>query len=241
MVMLEGQFVLPISYDLLATYLFASSGALLAAKRGYDMFGVAVVGVISGAGGGILRDAIFLNIQPAFITNWRYTAAVALGLATVYFARALFRTKIIATIIMMIDATALGIYAVFGTQKGLAFDLSIFAAFITGIVTATGGSILRDVFMGTERRHFLPGQLYGLLATFAISIFLLLGVALKINAEVAAWIAIAATFLMRIIAVNLKWKSKAVIKTQDPSQIIIDKIGHIEIAKTHSIIKQLFK
>lgn len=239
--MLEGQFVLPTSYDLLATYLFAASGGLLAAKRGYDVFGVAVVGVISGAGGGILRDSIFLNIQPAFITNWHYIMAVAIGLATVYFARSLFRTKLIGLVIMMIDATALGIYAVVGTQKGLVFGLSIFAAFITGIVTATGGSILRDVFMGQERRNFLPGQLYGLLASVSIAIFLIFYRGIGTDAQIAAWSAIVITFGLRILAVNLNWKTKAVIQTHDPSQIIIDKIGSIEIQKPHGLFRNLFK
>ena len=67
----DDNFVLPGFLDYGATLSFALSGALLAARRGYDLSGVIAIAIVSGTGGGLLRDGIFLNQgPPALVTSW---------------------------------------------------------------------------------------------------------------------------------------------------------------------------
>lgn len=231
--MVSGDFVLPVTYDLVATLLFAATGALLAVKKGFDPLGVGLVAVVSGAGGGILRDAVFLNIQPAFIDNWRYIVAVFIGLGLVLGARSLLRTHIITNLIIVIDAIGIGMYGVFGAQKSLAFGLSIFAAIIVGVVSATGGSMLRDIVTREDPKNLLPGQLYGLLAVFGVLLFLLLHSYFDVDATIAAWIAIGLIFVLRILAIKFDWRTKAVVELTDPSELLVSQIRPLP----HSILE----
>lgn len=219
-----SEFVLPITYDLIATFLFAVTGALVAAKKGFDPLGVGLIAVISGAGGGIIRDAIFLNMQPAFISDWRYITAVFLALVTVLIGRSILRARFIGIVVILIDAIGLGMYGVFGAQKSLAFGLSIFAAIIVGTVNATGGGLLRDVVMSQNPKSLLPGQLYGILSVAAILLFLLLHIRFDMTAHAAAWIAIGVCFIIRLLAIKFDWRTRAVSELSDPSEILVNQI-----------------
>src|SRR4051812_31617998 len=56
-------------FDLGATFLWASSGAVLAARRGYDLTGIFVIALVSSCGGGLLRDALFLQAGPPILVR----------------------------------------------------------------------------------------------------------------------------------------------------------------------------
>ena len=152
---IEQQFSLPLTYDLIAVFLFAITGSLIAVRRGYDPIGVAIITIISGAGGSILRDAVFLNIQPAAITNWYYSAVILSAFFVVLLARSFFKTRPIAYLIIMVEALGIGLNSVYGTQKSLATGLSIFSAIIIGINNAIGGRLMRDVIMGLKRKNLV--------------------------------------------------------------------------------------
>jgi uncharacterized membrane protein YeiH len=63
--------------DLLGTFAFALSGALLAARKRMDIFGVVVLAIAAGLGGGIVRDVLIGATPPAAITHWSYLATAA--------------------------------------------------------------------------------------------------------------------------------------------------------------------
>lgn len=54
----------------------------------------------------------------------------------------------------VVDAISLGMYAVFGTQKAIALELGVFAAFIIGFINAVGGGLIRDI-LTREESNFL--------------------------------------------------------------------------------------
>jgi uncharacterized membrane protein YeiH len=57
---------------------FSASGAVVGVRKGFDLFGIAVMGVLTGVGGGILRD-LLLDISPPYsIRHWG-NMTVALG------------------------------------------------------------------------------------------------------------------------------------------------------------------
>ena len=77
---MSSHFTLPLYIDLSATCLYAMTGALLAIRRHYDVIGMFVLALVSGVGGGLIRDGIFIQHGPPLaISDGRYLAVVILG------------------------------------------------------------------------------------------------------------------------------------------------------------------
>ena len=224
---IEHPFALPIAYDLLAVFLFAITGALIAVKRGFDPVGVSIITIISGAGGGILRDAIFLNITPAAIRDWRYSAVLFVAMASVLVARSLLMTRPIAFIIMATEALGIGLNSVYGTQRSLDIKTSIYAAIIVGLVNGVGGRLMRDTVMGRKRKNLVPGRLYGVASSGAIAAFLILSEYFDLNAELSAWVAILVAFSVRMIAIKFDIKTQALKDYYDPSEILVTNVHRV--------------
>jgi len=101
----------------------------------------------------------------------------------------------------------LGAYAVVGVQKSLSQGLSIGASVLIGIVNAVGGGLLRDVLSREEPMLFKPSEFYAIAAFVGCLVFLLLTLSLQFKASHAALIAIAATFLFRMLSLRYGWRS----------------------------------
>lgn len=207
--MLHGQFELPVAFDFAATFAFALTGAMAAVRRRYDIVGTFFLALVSGLGGGLLRDGIFLQSgPPAALLDGRYLQIVALAAGVGILLRE--RIQRIGRVIATIDALGLGAYAVFGVQKSLAAELAIPAALLVGVLNAAGGGILRDVLTREEPLVFKPGQFYVVAALFGAVVFVSLGTLFAMPAETAALIAIAATFVIRTLTVWLNWQTAPV-------------------------------
>src|SRR5215203_891974 len=73
----DSIFTVQTLFDYAATFAWALSGALIAARRGYDVFGLTVVALVSATGGGLLRDGLFLqNGPPALARTPEYLLIV---------------------------------------------------------------------------------------------------------------------------------------------------------------------
>lgn len=200
---------------------------MIAVKRGYDPVGVSIITIISGAGGGLLRDAIFLNIRPAAMTDWRYAAVLFAAMGAVLLARSIFQTKPILLLIMAAEAMGIGLNSVYGTQRALDVKTSIYAAIIVGLVNAIGGRLMRDTVMGRKRKNLVPGRMYGIASFGSIAVFLILSEYFEVSNQIAAWIAILLAFSVRLIAIKFDIKTKALTDYYDPSAIIIHKVSEV--------------
>lgn len=228
--MLKGQFILPIEIDLAATFLFGLTGGLVALKRGYDVIGLFALAFVTGVGGGLLRDGLFIQQgPPAVTTDSRYILIILLAgcvgflfrdrivgfnrmiawLDTLGVGSHFFRTRVVHfnKVIAWLDALGLGAYAVVGVQKSLYAGLSAPAAILVGVINAAGGGLLRDVLVRDEPLMFKPGQFYVLAAFAGCLLFALLALQFKMEAAMAAGIAIGATFVFRVLAIQFNWKS----------------------------------
>ncbi len=199
-----GQFLLPLEFDLGATFLFALTGAWVAIRRDYDFIGVFTLALVTGVGGGLLRDTIFIRHEhPAVMEDARYIwavmAATILATLTVPLARRFER------LVAAVDALALGAYAVVGVEKALATDLSFTASILVGVVNATGGGLMRDILVRDEPLFFKPGQYYVLAALAGTILFELLLRYWQMPVQVAAWLSIGVTFLFRMLAIKFNW------------------------------------
>jgi uncharacterized membrane protein YeiH len=134
-----------LALDLAGTLAFAVNGALTAVRVArLDIVGVVTLGMITALGGGIIRD-VLLNRPPATFNDARYLAVAAGGgLITFVFGRRLER---LTTLITILDAAGLSLFAVTGASKAIDLGLGPAQAVILGAITAVGGGTLRDVLI----------------------------------------------------------------------------------------------
>jgi uncharacterized membrane protein YeiH len=207
--MFKGTFDLPVWFDLGATFAFAITGALAGVKRGYDIVGVLVLAVVSGLGGGLIRDGLFLSQGPAaLLTNPEYLFVVSLAaLVGAPFGNLVRRFQ---RVIAWVDAVGLGAYAIVGFQKSLGAGLGLGAAVFVGLVNAVGGGLLRDIITREEPLVLKPGQFYVLTALLGTLTFIVVGTHLNVTATQAALVAMAVTFLFRSITIAFNWRTAPV-------------------------------
>lgn len=209
---MSSAFQLPVWFDLGATFAFALTGALAAIKRGHDIVGLFSLAIVSGIGGGLIRDGIFLQqgVTP-LLTNPYYLYVIgAAALVGVVLGE---RVNHFNRVIAMVDALGLGAYACFGVQKSLLAGLGPTAAVFVGVVNAVGGGLLRDVLTREEPLVFRPGQFYVLVALAGAVTFVFLAAQLHIAATPAAFAAIALTFVFRMLTIVFNWRTAALAPT----------------------------
>lgn len=212
---LVSELAIPGEVHLAAFFLFGLTGGLVAVQRHYDFIGLFVMCFATAAGGGLIRDGLFIQKGPALITQHSEYILVIVGSAV---AAVLFRRSIIrlSKIIAWIDAFALGVYAVVGVQKSLAAGLSTAAAIIVGVISAAGGGLVRDLLAGDEPLLLKPGQFYTLAALMGCGSYIA-GLYFEPTRELAAYLAIGLTFVIRILAIQFNW-STAPVSKWDPSR-----------------------
>lgn len=201
---MTGAFVIPLWADLLAVGIGAAQGAMFAAQfrdRRLDLLGVAIVGIATGFGGGILRDVLLSEIPAAFLSNWYVIVATAAALLGMLLERVLRRLGVLVNIM---DALTIGLFAAIGTTKALAFGLPAVPAVFLGSLSAVGGSILRDLLLNLPIALMHVGSLYAV-AAVAGSASLVGLIALGVPVFVAALVCVAITFGVRVLAVVFDW------------------------------------
>jgi uncharacterized membrane protein YeiH len=211
------QFALPIYIDLSATFLYGLTGALAAIRRQYDVVGVFVLALVTGLGGALIRDGIFIQSgPPAAMLDPRYMTMILAGCIIAMFFR--HRIKGLVGLFIWADALGLGAYAVVGSARALGAELSIPASIMVGIINATGGGLLRDVLVREEPMLFKPGQFYVIAAFVASVLFCNLVVRLDVPLEKAALYSIGASFVFRVLAIVFNWKTLAVADRIEPDK-----------------------
>lgn len=196
-------------FDLFAVFMFASSGALSAIRKKYDFIGVLVLAFVSGLGGGLIRDAIFIQAGPpkaATDSSYLLVVLAAFILSMIFHGKfnRLKRTTLV------VDALGLGAYGVVGCQAALQAGLVPLAAILVGVFNATGAGLIRDVLIREEPIIFKPGQFYAGAAILGCCIFVGLGLLPGYNQTLAAILATTAAFVMRILSVRYNWQTKAI-------------------------------
>ncbi|MCL4166839.1 UNVERIFIED_CONTAM: hypothetical protein GTU68_030001, partial [Idotea baltica] len=129
--------------DILGTFAFAISGALLAAEKRLDLFGVIIIAFVTAVGGGMLRD-ILIDAHPInWIGDFNYLYTIFIAVIATF----LFKSKILplSKTLFLFDTIGLGVFTLLGLQKALVFDLHPFVALIMGMISAVFGGVLRDV------------------------------------------------------------------------------------------------
>jgi uncharacterized membrane protein YeiH len=198
-------FTIPLWADLLAVGIGSLQGALFAAQfrdKRLDWLGVAIIGIATGLGGGLLRD-LLLNVPLAPLQhNWYLIVATAAALVGMLLERLFHRLR---RVITVLDALTIGLFGAIGTTKALSLDLPPVPAVFVGVLSAVGGSILRDLLLTIPIAIMQVGSLYAIAAFVGAGTLVILYSVLGVPVLVAAIVGVAVTFGVRVLAVLFKW------------------------------------
>jgi uncharacterized membrane protein YeiH len=156
---------LPPLLDLAGIAVFALSGALLAARLKQTFVTMAFFALVTGVGGGSVRD--LLIGAPVFWVRDPWVAPVIL--LTALFAWFTPARWWQGKLLDWADAVGLAVYSTIGTAKALAFGVEAVPAVLMGIVTGCVGGIIRDVLAGTPSILMRP-ELYVTAAALAAAL-----------------------------------------------------------------------
>ena len=188
--------------DLAGTAVFAISGAATGVKYRLDTFGVCVLAFVAGNAGGMLRDVLLGATPPAVLSGWHHvTVSLLAALLTFWWHP---RVERLRTPILLFDAAGLGLFAVSGTEKALAFGLDPLVAAILGMLSGIGGGMLRDVLVN-EIPTVLHGDLYAV-AALAGAAVVVAGHVLDLPPTVPTMISGAVLcFAIRLLSIRRGW------------------------------------
>lgn len=191
----------PLSTSILAIMyfgdvVFAVSGALTAARYRMDVLGFVLIGTITGIGGGTTRDLLLGRTVWWTQDPTELLLCVTAALVTFFFIKSDITRR---QGMIWSDALGLAAFGVVGCHIALQFGAPFVIAVFMGMVTATGGGVIRDVLTNTQPM-ILCGQLYAtaaLLGSLGYASLLALGVP-DIAAQLVAFMA---AFLLRASAI----------------------------------------
>ena len=182
--------------DLLGIAIFALSGALLAARLQQTFVTLAFFALVTGVGGGSVRD--LLIGAPVFWIHDPWVAPVCMGAALfVWFTpHRLWEGKLLE----WADAVGLAAYAVLGTAKALSYGVAPVTAALMGVITGCVGGITRDVLAGRPSIIMRP-ELYVTAAALA-AVLCAAGMTLDLPHRAVWGVAGIAGFLLRAAAIH---------------------------------------
>ena len=155
--------------DYAGVIVFAISGALVAARVRMDIVGFALVGIVTGIGGGTLRD-LFLGRLPVFWINEPIYLMLCVGAAMATFFAVPFVTSRL-KVLLWADAIGLAVFTVIGAKAASATGASLGVAALMGVVTATFGGVIRDVLC-RETPLILLKEIYATAALIGALVYL---------------------------------------------------------------------
>jgi uncharacterized membrane protein YeiH len=156
----------------LGIFIFAITGALKARAYNMDIFGGLVVAFATAYGGGTLRD-LLIGIRPVnWVNNNGALLLVFAGTAITF----LLKTNVnkFHRTIFFTDAIGLGLFTAAGIEVSLRNQLNDPYALVMGVITATFGGLIADIFCNAVPNLFKRGELYATVCAAGGVVYLIL-------------------------------------------------------------------
>ncbi len=180
---------------LIAVIVSSASAVLKAGVKQFDLFGVIIIAIATGLGGGSLRDML-LDRDVFWIQDQVFFIA-SLGSAVIIFLGA--RLLVIPPRLFLIpDAAGLATFGIAGTLVSLMADTPWLIASFMGVMTGTMGGIFRDVLCN-ETPMVFSSPLYATVSWVGSLLFIGL-LNNEVSISVAALIAGLTIFCTRLMA-----------------------------------------
>ncbi len=167
-----------------------------------DWLGVAIIGMATGLGGGVLRDILLNTDLAALQSNWYLVVTTGAALLGMLLERLFSR---LGHVITVLDALTIGLFGAIGATKALSLGLPEVPAVFVGVLSAVGGSIMRDVLLNIPVAIMNVGSLYAV-AAFSGAAWVVILLSFDVPMAVAATVGVAVTFGVRVLAVKFNWR-----------------------------------
>jgi uncharacterized membrane protein YeiH len=154
------------------TFVFALTGALKARKFKMDIFGGLVVAFATAYGGGTIRD-LLIGVRPVNWVNDYFALGLVFAGAIITFLVKEGVNKFSKTIFFS-DALGIGLFTAAGIEVALRNGVNDTYALIMGVISATFGGLLADIFCNDVPNLFKKGELYATACAIGGGIYLLL-------------------------------------------------------------------
>lgn len=188
--------------DLFGTMAFAVTGAFKAIEHKSDIVGIIILSTITGIAGGVIRDITFGKLPPTAVVNPLYITITVSTAIVIFFLYPSLKKH--SDLFLKFDAIGLGVFTIIGSIFAYnMFGLNFLAMSISGVLTAIGGGILRDVFVNEIPMVFVK-EFYAS-ASFLGVVILFTLLSINTNVSLSAIIVMIITTSIRLIAVKLQW------------------------------------
>lgn len=159
--------------DIVGTIAFAASGAIIAIRKGMDLFGVMILALVTATGGGFIRDLTIGFTPPSVFRNpifmiLAFVTAIVVFVVTAWFQHKPMHARLIflyEKIMLITDSLGLAAFTVEGVYVGhqMLENSSVFLMVFLGVVTGVGGGVIRDIF-ATEKPYVFVRHIYAVAA-----------------------------------------------------------------------------
>jgi uncharacterized membrane protein YeiH len=187
-------------FDILAAVVFAVSGALVASRQRLDVVAFMWFAVITGVGGGTVRDLI-LNVPVFWVQNPVHVAACLVTAVVMHFLAPLVESRF--RTLLWFDAFGLALVTVAGTVKASDVGAPALVAIAMGVVTGIVGGILRDT-LGHVPSVLLGQEVYVTASVLGACTYVGLS-GLDVGRLAAMLAAFLVTFTVRGLAIKFNW------------------------------------
>ena len=146
------------TYDYLSVIVGGITGALFACDRNLDIVGAVTLGLMTGYGGGVVRDILLDGHGFYFMQHADLVLIAAAICAFVFFFQGVF--KHLDATVFFADALSVGLFALAGASKAVSCDVGFVYAVLLGAITGVGGGAIRDVCVGEVPGVFKESNFY---------------------------------------------------------------------------------
>lgn len=206
--------------EIIGTIAFASSGAMVGIQKEMDIFGVAVLGMTTAVGGGMIRDLILGVTPPVMFQDPVYAIVAIVVSCLVFLAIAANRHLpeshlyvLYEKLMLFCDSLGLGIFTVVGVNAALnmEYETTGFLQVFVGVLTGVGGGCVRDMMAGNTPYIFVKHVYASASIIGALSCVFLT----RVFGELAGMLLGAAlVLLVRCLAAHYKWNLPRIRKLQ---------------------------
>ncbi|MDO5848821.1 MAG: trimeric intracellular cation channel family protein [Methanobrevibacter sp.] len=192
-------------FEVIGTIAFAISGALTGMRREMDIFGIAVLGITTAVGGGMVRDAILgitpvsALIRPEFILIAGATSLLIFP--TLINKHIVLNKNLFEKIFLIADSIGLGIFTAYGFLVGFEAGFSEWFLLISvAVITGVGGGVMRDIFALQKpiifvRHIYATASIAGAIVCYAVNLYF--------NINWAIVLCFIVVFILRILSAHL--------------------------------------
>jgi uncharacterized membrane protein YeiH len=157
--------------ELLGTAIFAMSGVIAVSRRGLDVVGAIILGVVTAVGGGTIRD-VLMRYPVFWFEDFAYVWAALFGALAAFFLAALIQN--VQRSFLYLDAMGAALFTIAAADKALlGASVSAPVAVILGLLTGIGGGLVRDLLAGRQTL-LMSREIYATPIVIGCSVFVAL-------------------------------------------------------------------